>query len=62
MNDRDYEILNLLAAGHQTKEIAVKLNLSRRTIGEDVQNLMIDFGALTRTHLIAEVMRKGLIT
>lgn len=53
VSEIDMEILYMIARGKVYKEIAVTLNLSLRTIGNRMRNILYVFGAESIAHLIA---------
>ncbi|MEV6229733.1 response regulator transcription factor [Saccharopolyspora shandongensis] len=61
LDDRELEILRLLADGLLTKAIATKLNYSDRTVKNVVQRLIDKVDASNRTHAVAIALRAGVI-
>lgn len=61
MTARQWEILQLLANGHDTAFIALHLNISQRTVKNDVAFICHEWGARNRTHAVAIAIRRGLI-
>ena len=61
VTDREIEVLKLLAKGNTDKEIAEKLFLSVRTIGNYRQKMIDKFEVKNSVSLISEVYRCGLI-
>lgn len=61
LSDREREILKLLADGLSIKEIAVKLNLSVKTVDVHKYNLMRKLDIHDRAELIKYAIRKKLI-
>jgi len=62
LTEREREVLQLLAEGHSTKEIAKKLFLSVKTIEVHRWKLMKKLGLKNLAELIKFAIREGLIT
>jgi DNA-binding CsgD family transcriptional regulator len=58
---RGLEVLALLAAGADTKEIAEQLGYSDRTIKSVIRDVQLGLGAKNRVQAVAEGIRQGLI-
>jgi len=58
---RGLEVLALLAAGADTKEIAEQLGYSDRTIKSVIRDVQVTLGAKNRVQAVAEGIRQGLI-
>lgn len=58
---RELEVLRLLALGHTSAEIAVKLQLSRRTVETHRARILRKLGVSTRAELVAYALRRRLI-
>jgi DNA-binding CsgD family transcriptional regulator len=58
---RGLEVLALLAAGADTKEIAEQLGYSDRTIKSVIRDVQLRLGAKNRVQAVAEGIRQGLI-
>ena len=61
VNQRDREVLRLLADGCDTGEIAQRLAYSEPTIKNAIQRLFDQFKAKNRPHLVAVAIRDGVI-
>jgi len=61
LTDREVEVLELIAEGKDTKEIANELLYSERTIKNIVQDITRRFGLRNRSHAVAYALRHGLI-
>ena len=61
LNDREIEVLTLVARGRSSAEIAHKLRLSKRTIDFHVDNARIKLRAATRAEAATKAMATGLI-
>jgi two-component system, NarL family, response regulator LiaR len=58
---REYEVLELLAAGHSNQEIADKLFISMSTVKTHVSNLLAKLEASRRTEAIARAKKLRII-
>jgi DNA-binding NarL/FixJ family response regulator len=58
---RGLEVLALLAAGADTREIAEQLGYSDRTIKSVIRDVQVSLGAKNRVQAVAEGIRQGLI-
>jgi DNA-binding NarL/FixJ family response regulator len=58
---RGLEVLSLLAAGADTKEIAEQLGYSDRTIKSVIRDVQVSLGVKNRVQAVAEGIRQGLI-
>lgn len=61
LGSRGLEVLALLAAGADTKEIAEQLGYSDRTIKSVIRDVQVSLGAKNRVQAVAEGIRHGLI-
>ncbi|MFS8104224.1 LuxR C-terminal-related transcriptional regulator [Lentzea alba] len=61
LEDREVELLKLVARGWGTNEIATKLSLSHRTVVNRVQVVVRKCGALNRCEAVAQAARVGLV-
>jgi two-component system response regulator NreC len=61
LTTREVEVLRLLALGHTSAEIAVKLQLSRRTVETHRARILRKLGVSTRAELVAYALRRRLI-
>lgn len=61
LNEREVEVLRLVAEGLDTKEIAGQLCYSERTIKNVIQDVTRRFGLRNRSHAVAYALRQGLI-
>lgn len=62
LTSREMEVLQLVALGLSAKEIAIKLEISACTVVRHVENVRLKTRTRNRTHMIAHVMSKGLLT
>jgi DNA-binding NarL/FixJ family response regulator len=58
---REYQVLELLAAGMRNKEIAAALGISADTIGAHVKRIYTKFDVHDRTAALTEAIRRGII-
>jgi len=61
LSSEDLDILNAIAEGENTKEIADRLYLSEATVKRRVQDILENLGASNRAQAIAEAVRRGWI-
>src|SRR5438552_14830534 len=61
LSEREREILQLLAGGYHTEEIARRIGLSVETVKADTRRVIAKFQADTRTHAVAIALRQALI-
>jgi DNA-binding NarL/FixJ family response regulator len=61
LTEREREVLNLVAEGLSTPEIANELGVSRTTVKFHVSSIMGKLGAGSRTEAVALGLRRGLV-
>src|SRR5207248_2654520 len=61
LSEREREILQLLAEGYHTEEIARRIGLSVETVKSDTKRVILKLQADTRTHAVAIALRQSLI-
>ena len=61
LTKRQIEVLQLIADGRTTDEIADGMGLSSETIKSHVKGIVKAMGATNRAHAAAEGVRKGII-
>jgi DNA-binding NarL/FixJ family response regulator len=61
LTPREMEVLHLLALGLTDREIAETLIISERTVHKHVENIRAKLGVRTRTAVVAEARRRGLL-
>ena len=61
LSEREREILQLLAQGHHTGEVARRIGLSVETVKSDTKRAIQKLEADTRVHAVAIALRKALI-
>ena len=59
LTNREREVVTLIAAGHETSQIAEELNISPETVRTHVRNAMSKLGARTRAQLVAVALSAG---
>jgi two-component system NarL family response regulator len=58
---REIEVLQLVAAGMRTKEIAFTLEIAEATINAHIKHILEKLSASDRTHAVTIALRRGLI-
>ena len=58
---RETEVLQLIATGHSAKEAALELRIAPCTVERHVENVRLKTRTRNRAHLIAHVIREGLL-
>src|SRR5205809_863750 len=61
LSEREREILQLLAEGYHTEEVARRIGLSVETVKSDTKRVIAKLQADTRTHAVAIALRQALI-
>jgi DNA-binding NarL/FixJ family response regulator len=61
LSEREREILQLLAEGYHTEEVAQRIGLSAETVKSDTKRVIGKLQADTRTHAVAIALRQALI-
>ena len=61
LSEREREILQLLAEGYHTEEVARRIGLSAETVKSDTKRVIAKLQADTRTHAVAIALRRALI-
>jgi DNA-binding CsgD family transcriptional regulator len=61
LNEREREVLLLLAEGKTDAEIGIIFNLSAKTINYRVEEIKRKFGVGTRIQAVVTALRRGLI-
>jgi len=61
LTEREREILQLLAAGHDNRTIAARLHLSEKTVGNRLSEIFQKLGVANRTQAALVAIQKGLI-
>src|SRR3954453_5885758 len=61
LSEREHEILQLLAEGFHTEEVARRIGLSVETVKSDTKRVISKLQADTRTHAVAIALRQAII-
>jgi DNA-binding NarL/FixJ family response regulator len=61
LTSRELQVLELLAAGKRTKEIAVMLGVTMDTANAHIKNIYSKFAVHGRTAVVSEAVRRGFI-
>jgi DNA-binding NarL/FixJ family response regulator len=61
LTDREQQVLALIAAGHQTREVAQELCYSERTVKNVLHDVVTKLNARSRSQAVAFAVREGLI-
>jgi DNA-binding NarL/FixJ family response regulator len=61
LTDREQQVLALIAAGHPTREVAVELSYSERTVKNVLHDVVTKLNARSRSQAVAFAVREGLI-
>ena len=59
LSDREREVMNLIARGLRTREIALRLSLSHKTVEKHRTNLMRKLGLRTVAAVVAYAISHG---
>jgi NarL family two-component system response regulator LiaR len=62
LSSRELEVLGLAAKGTSNKDIALKLDLSLRTVKSYLANLFVKLNVASRTEAVIVGLRKGILT
>jgi DNA-binding NarL/FixJ family response regulator len=61
LNERELQVLSLIAAGHPTREVAKQLCYSERTVKNVLHDVVTKLNARSRSQAVAYAVREGLI-
>ncbi len=61
LTSREMEILEYIAQGLSTKEVAQHINIAPRTVDLHVENVRLKLRARNRTHMVACAVMAGLL-
>jgi DNA-binding CsgD family transcriptional regulator len=61
LTDREYAVLQMLADGESTRQIAERLSYSERTVKNIVRDLLVKLNGRTRAHAVALAAQQGVI-
>jgi len=62
LTNRETEVLYLVSCGLSAKEAAIELEISPCTVERHVENVRLKTRTRNRVHMIAHVIRQGLLT
>ena len=57
LTKREKEIFALLVSGNSTKDIAISLNISEKTVRNHISNVMQKLGVKGRAQAVCELLR-----
>jgi DNA-binding NarL/FixJ family response regulator len=61
LTDREQQVLALIADGHPTREVALQLSYSERTVKNVLHDVVTKLNARSRSQAVAFAVREGLI-
>jgi len=61
LTDREQQVLSLIAAGHPTREVALQLSYSERTVKNVLHDVVTKLNARSRSQAVAHAVREWLI-
>jgi DNA-binding NarL/FixJ family response regulator len=61
LTDREQQVLSLIAEGHPTREVALQLSYSERTVKNVLHDVVTKLNARSRSQAVAFAVREGLI-
>lgn len=61
LNEREQLVLAMVADGFPTREVAVEMNYSERTVKKVLGDVVVKLGARSRSQAIAHAVRQGII-
>ena len=59
LTDREQQVLSLIAAGHPTREVALELSYSERTVKNVLHDVVTKLNARSRSQAVAFAVREG---
>ena len=62
LTDREFQVLRLLAAGHDQAEVARRLVVSSTTVGTHIQRILSKLGVHNRAQAVALALRESLVS
>ena len=62
LTEREQEVFELLVLNKSTKEIAIHLNISEKTVRNHISNAMQKLGVKGRAQAVVELLKLGSIT
>lgn len=61
LNDREVAIIDKIAKGYTTKDIAENMNLSENTVDTYIKIIILKLGAINRPNMVSIAHKRGLI-
>lgn len=61
LNDREILIIDHIAKGYTTKDIAENMNLSENTVDTYVKIILLKLGAINRPNMVYLAQQRGLL-
>jgi DNA-binding NarL/FixJ family response regulator len=61
LTEREQQVLTLIAKGHPTREVALELSYSERTVKNVLHDVVTKLNARSRSQAVAHAVREGLI-
>lgn len=62
LSNRELEVMKRISDGQLTKEVAKSMNISELTVQQYTKSSLKKLGTQNRTHAVAELLRKGIIS
>ncbi|MCR5787482.1 MAG: LuxR C-terminal-related transcriptional regulator [Bacilli bacterium] len=61
LTKREKEIFDLLVLNNSTKDIALKLNISEKTVRNHISNTIQKLGSTSRSQAVVELIKLGIL-
>lgn len=61
LTHREHEVLELIARGLSAKEVALRLQITARTVETHIDKLRLKTQARNRTHMVVRAIGQGLL-
>lgn len=62
LTNREFDVLRLVAFGLSAKKVAIELAIAPCTVERHIENVRLKTRTRNRVHMIAYVIREGLLT
>jgi DNA-binding CsgD family transcriptional regulator len=62
LTDREREVLRMVGTGHTTREIALRLGISAKTVENHKHRIFSKLGVHNQAHAVSIAMRAGILT
>jgi DNA-binding NarL/FixJ family response regulator len=62
LTPREWEVLEQLIAGKNTKQIATEMGVTAKTVGNHISNVLSKLALTSRAELVAHALREGMVT